>query len=249
MGRSKKGQGYHGKLEEKRKEQGLDALEPIVGERCENEENHHIVACNDYLRMGLRRSVPRLARRYRRQKEETGMSVPSTSEQVMYRWSSEYGWIARAEAYDYAKEIERTERAEEVMNEGFALAHERVHALNVLAKDLLGELYEKGFWGTRKKILKTEGGDRVINERFFRKRPVDAIRGVLDDIAQETGGRIQQARLEVSGLAGMLSQAKGFSDEGLGARSAGEIEDAKYRDVDGDVDGEDEDSGIASILP
>jgi hypothetical protein len=225
--------------------QRLRKLEPLVGERQEGETAPAVVACNDYLRMGYRRSMNSLADRYKEQHEETGMKVPTLQPSQLYKWSANFGWVARAEAYDMAKEIERTERSEEIMNSGFALEHERVFALNDLAKEILAEIGEKGLWGVRKKILKTEGGDRVINERFFRKRPIDAIRGVLDDIAKETGGRIQRAQLEVSGLAGMLSQAKGFSDEGIGAER--QIEDAKYRDAEDGSKKDDPPSTIADL--
>lgn len=221
----------HRFLEEARRGQDLDNLALVVGERQRGESSMAVIACNDYCRMGYRRSMRKLERMYE-DMDEQGVPVPTTSMRTMELWSQRYGWVARAEAYDMAKEAQRNARAEAIMESGFALEHERVYQLNELLKDTIKELSEKGFWGLRKKILKTQQGDEVVSERFFRKDVMDTIRGLMDDLAAETGGRVQKKHLEVSGIAGMFAQAKSFGDEG--------IAEARYVDVETRSDTDDE---------
>lgn len=77
------------------------------------------------------------------------------------------------------------------LTEGYATKEERVHKLSILAalmeKDLLGGFMwleqQKGVAGT------------AVDVEEFNKPEVDAYRGVLDDIARETGGRVQKQEL------------------------------------------------------
>jgi hypothetical protein len=71
---------------------------------------------------------------------------------------------------------------------GLALRDERVKALKLLADAMLSELTREA-----DKRLWTENSKTVAEERYdfveFNKAEVDALRGVLDDIAKEVGER------------------------------------------------------------
>ncbi len=93
------------------------------------------------------------------------------------------------------------------MQTGLALDYERVSRLKALGEFLFAQLYEQGVTGTYhnlwvpdvKQIGSGENAERVDLERF--NGPIlEQLRGVLDDIAKEVGGRKQ--KVEHSGPAG-----------------------------------------------
>jgi hypothetical protein len=92
------------------------------------------------------------------------------------------------------------------MDSGLALIHERVQTLKELEGLLLNQLYEKGedevlhnLWlPDVKQIGSGENAERVDIERYNSPLITD-IRGVLDDLAKETGGRVQKADLTSKG--------------------------------------------------
>jgi hypothetical protein len=102
-----------------------------------------------------------------------------------------YRWIKRAEAWDAFVVAEDTRRREEerqkVLQEGFALDHERVRSLKELANTL--EEWVKSpdkVWLERT----TENGTTEL----FNGELIKQLRGALDDIAAETGGRVKTSR-------------------------------------------------------
>ncbi len=175
-------------------------IELLAGERQERENNKAVVACNDYLRMGPGRSLAKLLHRYQAAAE----AAPTKRLSTLKAWSTTFGWQVRAAAYDAEIERQKNEYVQQIMKSGLALAHERVSQLKRLAESLLLELCEVddagqvvGFkqdslWLPDAKWL----GKGEFGERFdlvhFNSPGLDQLRGFLDDLARETGGRRQK---------------------------------------------------------
>ncbi len=161
-------------------------------------------ACNDWLRMGPGRTIPRLLELYKKSGENV---APTLSMGTLINWSSHYDWPSRAPLYDAHLEEEKNRRAKEIMASGLALAYERVATLQKLADTLEQEIYERGETGVLhniwlpdvKQVGSGEYAERVDLERF-NGSILEQFRGVLDDIAREVGGRKQ--RSEISGPEG-----------------------------------------------
>lgn len=125
------------------------AVELVAGEKMKGESNKAVIACNDYLRMGPGRSLQKLHRMY----SESASDKPTTGNlRVLAGWSSKYGWVERAEAYDREIEAEKTAaekanqlaiaaRRKEIMQSGVALDFERVERLKRLADFLEAQVF------------------------------------------------------------------------------------------------------------
>lgn len=180
-------------------------LEPLAGQRQKRESSKAVQACNDYLRMGVGRSLRLLLSKYRNIQEQT--RTPTTNFATLGAWSQRYSWQKRAELYDSKLEQKKTERANEIMESGLALDHERVVHLKKLSGFLEQQIYEQGKTGVYhnvwvpdvKQIGSGENAERVDIERF-NSALIDQYRGTLDDLAKETGGRKRQT--EVGGIDG-----------------------------------------------
>lgn len=159
-------------------------------------------ALQDYLLMGAGRSLAKLCERYQ-SAPKTGPAQPPTRRLAsLKQWSTEFNWQERAAEYDQRIEAEKDEAARAyraaIMEEGFALDHERVKSLKRLAKHLQREIRnEQRVWlPDVKQIGAGEHAERVDIIRF-NSALIDQFRGTLDDIAKEVGGRKQKH--EVSG--------------------------------------------------
>jgi hypothetical protein len=114
-------------------------------------------------------------------------------------WSKRYSWQHRADEYDAELERQKNERRQQVMNDGLALDFERVDKLKQLGHFLLEQIYEQGEDGLYhnvwlpdvKQIGSGDSAERVDIERF-NAAIISELRGVLDDLAKETGGRRQK---------------------------------------------------------
>jgi hypothetical protein len=123
---------------------------------------------------------------------------------TLKRWSSRYGWQKRADIYDAELERQKNERCKEVMESGLALDFERTDELKGLAHFLIDQIYEQGEDGDYhnvwlpdvKQIGSGKDAERVDIERF-NAAIIDQARGVLDDLAKETGGRHKKADVSV----------------------------------------------------
>jgi hypothetical protein len=170
----------------------------------------------DYVSLGPDRSLDALIGRYR------SGTIPAQTRRLstLKQWSILYRWQGRLQALaDAARaEAEARQAAEvrAVMEAGYALTHERVRVLKRLGETLADELQGERLWLRDRKSIKvgstaitSDDGARVIGQEpqyevFDLERPnaawVEQLRGLLDDIAQETGGRIR--RTELSGKDG-----------------------------------------------
>jgi len=85
---------------------------------------------------------------------------------------------------------------------GLARTAARIIALIKLYNKLAHELYEEGaIWLIRKRSIRNDTGYEIVTEKDFNSSLVREMRLTLDDIAKETGGRIQLA--EIKGGAGI----------------------------------------------
>ena len=150
--------------------------------------------------MGPGRSLRVLVSQYNECEQNT---TPTRCFRTLATWSTRYAWQERAEECDAELEKRKTARAEEIMQSGLALAHNRVEKLKVLALFLHTQMYERGEDGVYHNIwlpdVKQIAGTRVDIERF-NAAIISEYRATLDDIAKETGGR--KSKLELSGEVG-----------------------------------------------
>lgn len=178
-------------------------VELLSGQRQKTETDAAVIACNDWLRMGPGRSLPSLRERY----IDTYQNQLITGSLATLRdWSMKYKWTERAKEYDAGWEARKNAEHESMMNYGLALTHERLRKLYRLEAVLEAQMYERGLDDVLHNIwvpdVKSVGGgenaERVDIERF--NAPIiEQYRKVLDDIAKETGGRIQKQDITSGG--------------------------------------------------
>jgi hypothetical protein len=189
----------------------------------------------DYLAMGPDRSLEKLLARYQSNPE----AAPATNLTRLKVWSSKHGWQARLQAIAdrEAREAEEREAAyrRSIMEDGYALVHERVKSLQELAKTLFEELQDptKRWCKDVKQIGSGESAEKVDIERF-NAAEVDQFRGLLDDIAKELGER--KVKQEITGKDGgpiEIDPNAGLADERRAARILELLKRAELRRADG----------------
>jgi hypothetical protein len=177
----------------------LTEVELLSGQRQKSESDQAVIACNDWLRLGAGRTLNLLLERY----SDLHHNTPTQSLNTLKLWSKSYDWQARASAYDAIWEQRKTQEREAVLNYGLALDYERLRKLYRLAAMLEAQIYERGLDGVLhniwlpdvKSIGSGEFAERVDIERF--NAPLlEQYRKVLDDIAQETGGRTKHMKVD-----------------------------------------------------
>lgn len=89
-------------------------------------------------------------------------------------------------------DLEAIQHVEETtaLTAGYAVKEHRVYKLSLLAAMLENDLFNGMLWTEDMKGVGTGMVAQVIDFETFNKAEVDAYRGVLDDIAKETGGRM-----------------------------------------------------------
>lgn len=176
-------------------------IELLSGERQSSESDKSVIACNEWLRMGPGRSLSDLLERL----TDTNRTSPITgSIGTLKHWSTDYGWMERARAYDATWEARKTAERETVLGYGLAHDYERVRKLYRLAAMLEAQIYERGMYGDLhnlwvpdvKSIGTGEFAEKVDIERF-NSALLEQYRKVLEDIAKETGGRVQKQEFKV----------------------------------------------------
>jgi hypothetical protein len=183
-------------------------IEPLAGEKHDNESNNAVLACNDWLRLGPGRTIPKLLDSYQRKSAiVSNFAAPSTSYKTLNSWSSRFDWPLRAEAFD-ANYEDRTnqERAAE-FNYGLALDFERIRALKELADLLYDQLLARddegnliSLWVPDVKVVGHGDNAEVVDIERFNSALVTQYRETLNDLAKEVGGRVQKQ--EVTGPGG-----------------------------------------------
>lgn len=92
--------------------------------------------------------------------------------------------------------------------EGYALKEHRVYKLATLAALLERDLFGGLLWLEDVKGVGSGVVAQVVDFEEFNKAEVDAYRGVLDDIAKETGGRV--VKQEIGGKDGGAIPVKAY---------------------------------------
>lgn len=181
-------------------------MQLLAGEARSGERSAAIQACNDWLRMGPGRSLPELHRRYTENHRD---SPPTESLGTLKQWSSRYDWAKRAEEWDAGAEERKNTAYTEAMQTGLALAHERVNGLKRLAGFLEEQMYEQGaggvyhnIWLPDVKIVGHGEDAEAVDIERFNAAIIAQYRGALDDLAKETGGRVQKSSTELTGKDG-----------------------------------------------
>lgn len=180
-------------------------LKLLAGERQPGESARAVQACNDFLRQGPGRSLPRLLKRY----TKTHQDPPTRSLDTLKDWSAKYGWTARAEAFDVGVEKLKNIQRQKELGTGLALDFKRVHDLKVLALRLRRQVYARdgagrmfNLWLRDVKWIGSGELGREVDIERFNAALVDQYRGTLDDLARETGGRKQRIEQENFGPGG-----------------------------------------------
>lgn len=179
------------------------SINPLAGERLDGESDKAVLACNDWLRLGIGRSLPALIEKYTQTNQH---SPPTTSLGTLKQWSTRNEWRERAIEFDKNWEQRKNAERKTVMEYGLSLDYERVRRLNRLADFLEHQLYatdDEGNYSNlwlqdAKGIGSSLNFERVDIERF-NSALLTQYRGVLDDIAKEVGGRVNKTDLTSDG--------------------------------------------------
>jgi len=83
---------------------------------------------------------------------------------------------------------------QDALKEGLALKSERVKKLKQLASLMEQDLFGGFLWTEQVKGVGSGDVAQIVDYEEFNKAEVDAYRGVLDDIAKETGGRAMTSK-------------------------------------------------------
>ena len=111
--------------------------------------------------------------------------------------------VSRAQVRYYRKTRDADIKAivaageQDALTEGLARRGERVKRLKQLAALMERDLFGGFLWLDQVKGVGSGDIAQIVDYEEFNKSEVDAYRGILDDIAKETGGRVQ--RQEISG--------------------------------------------------
>lgn len=178
----------------------MTVIELLAGEIFEKETNNAILACNDWLRLGPGRTIPKLIDSYQIKSDTIKrFEAPSTSLKTLQTWSCRFNWAERATEFDAVYEARMNAEREAELNYGLALDYERIRALKRLGDLLTDQLYERdpdgnliNLWvADVKQIGSGRDAEQVDIERF-NSALITQLRGVLDDLAKEVGGRVQK---------------------------------------------------------
>jgi hypothetical protein len=168
----------------------------------------------DYLALGPGRSLEHLAVAYQ---SSTG-SVPTRQLSRLKYWSGVFGWQDRLQAIanDQVAAAAAAEagRIRGIMATGFAQPHERVAVLKELADTLLQDLRspDKRWLRDVKGIGQGENWTQVEIQRF-NAAELEQLRGLLDDIAKETGGRPKTIRVDIEHRIRLMARELGLDPD------------------------------------
>ena len=131
--------------------------------------------------------------------------TPQSWHDAFKKWN----WKERAEAYDAHLQQEResiaaVERAR-ILSKGFAQMHKRVEVLDVLAKRLLAAAAQDDrLWLADVKSIGTGPSAKRVDLLTFNEGLIREIRGLLSDIAAETGERVKKTETAITQLPGSV---------------------------------------------
>jgi len=168
-----------------------DPTQPAILDDGRAEPNRAHSAFLDYLHLGPGRTLPALLQQYQ------GLAAaPTHSHGTLRNWSQKFEWTPRSARYDTADErranAEYRARRAAIMQRGLTRDHERVENLTTLYEKLAAlSRDEDALWLKDFKILRLPDGTfERVEIRRFNGDLIRQMRGLLDDIASETGGRL-----------------------------------------------------------
>lgn len=166
----------------------------LAGERQPNERDNHVMACNDWLNLGEGRSLSVLIDRYQLIPIDTN-KPPTLSRQTLKQWSAKFDWPSRAAIFDAdfqsRKDAIAEKKREEILNHPLANNYGRIEALINLFDQHQAELKD-GIYSIETSIDK----NGIEHERdVYSRDMITHFRGLLKDLAEETGGRIKKQEI------------------------------------------------------
>lgn len=173
-----------------------ETVQPLAGTPFANEPIQAIKACNDYLRLGRVRSKTKLHDWY-----DANPTLAAGSWWQICTWYEKYDWIERGNLYDIETEKILTAEAQQVFNTGLALPHERVLEIERLYREVKPRLLkipsseEAQYRYTEETGWTDENGNAPPKDIPVNTDVLQQMRGLLDDLALETGGRTKTLAL------------------------------------------------------
>lgn len=180
-------------------------LEKSISDDGWHESKRANQAFRDYALMGPSRSLANLCNFYTNQSPGT-LHFPATrSLNTLKKWSQTFAWVERSERFDVLQDektrAEYETRRNQIMQAGLALAHERIDKLTTIFNRLYEDFQEEqNLWLPDKKGIGQAENFVVVDLVRFNAQIVDQMRGALDDIAREVGGRVKVEKVESSVL-------------------------------------------------
>lgn len=171
-------------------------LELLSGQRQANESDKAVQACNDWLRLGPGRTITGLYEEYEFFQENLS---PTKSLSTLYTWANEYDWKGRAAIYDVDFEERKNKERDAILKSGLALEYNRLKKLIRLARLLEAQIYEQSpdgtfpnLWVADVKSVGYKDDAEIVDLVRFNPALLEQYRKVLEDIAKETGGRVNR---------------------------------------------------------
>jgi hypothetical protein len=168
------------------------------------------VALRDYLQLGPGRSLAALLDLYK-----TSPAPPTRSARTLRAWARRYDWPERASCHDEYQRSSRlsaeSERQQAAMQTGLAQTCERVESLKLLYSQL--QTYLERAWPVWLADLHESGSHARVAR--FNTAIIIQMRGILDDLARETGGRAASLLAKVAITPGQLPDLRRLSQDEL----------------------------------
>lgn len=168
----------------------------LIGEQQKGETHKAVLACNDYLRMGPGRSLAKQIEKYTESWPDSDQEPPTTRLNTLKNWSTKFNWVERSQQYDAMIEEQKNERRKEIMESGLALDFERVFELKKLSQRLLEYFENNDIWIDVPMKIGAGKNARIELVTTYNSQMIYDLRGLLDDLAKETGGRDKKADKE-----------------------------------------------------
>lgn len=183
-----------------------EKIKPLVGDRIKGESWKSITACNDYLRMGVGRSLRKLRAFYDKQLSEGKQIPPTKSLPTLGGWSLKFQWVERSKLYDLEMEKEKDQIVHADLKRGLSLSGYRVEELKELFEKLKEEFWfvdENGkqvnLWLPDVKKIGTGDDAKWKDIVRYNSAIINDMFRALDDLAKETGGRIRKQEMDIKG--------------------------------------------------
>jgi hypothetical protein len=165
-----------------------EKLQPLCGERQPGESDLAVSALNDFLLLGSGRTLTRLLAQYvaQRPRETPQNPVKTRSLNTLQGWSKQFAWFQRAADYDVLLDEKYAGKLQREVDTGYSMPHVRLRTLKRVAGRLEREIFEKGIFLTDTRV---DDKGRTSESERYNSAIVNDLRGLLDDIAKERGGR------------------------------------------------------------